>query len=295
MFETIFNIIFPAFTLIAVGVVYAYIRPEVSTKSLNHLALYIGMPAISVKNIMAIELGDLQIPSILAGAVLTSVIPTLLGYLWIRMGKVENRGLLLPIAFINAVILPLPIIQLAWGGPGVAVATVFFTIQANLLLVFGIMIIAKEDKVKEMLKQPYIYVLALAFFLNWQGVKLPKAVDSLLTMCAQMSYPLMLIIIGIILFRSFREFNIQSTKYSLIAALIRVACGVLTALLVVFIFKVEGITRTVLLFYGIMPGAITTSLFAEKYNRDSEVVTQSVFFGTVLTLILIPVALALLI
>jgi hypothetical protein len=240
------------------------------------------------------EFGEIPVGLILFASVMASVVPAVIGYIWLRLGKINNIGLILPIAFINAINLPLPIIKLAWGGPGVAVATVFFTLQFIPLLIFGILIIAKEDKMKEVFKMPYIYVVAFALFLNWQNVKLPVAIDSLLSMCGDMAYPLMLIIMGIILYRSFANVSLKQIKLAVFAAFIRLIAGVATAFAVVFVFGIEGISRDVLLFYGIMPGAIMTTLFAEKYNRDSEVVSQTVFFGTLMSMALIPVALMIL-
>ncbi len=294
MFETIFNTIFPTFILIFIGWAYAYIRPEVSTKSLNHLALYVGMPAIIIRNIMAIDLASIEVGAVVWASVFTTVIPGIVGFAWIKIFKIKESGLVLPISFPNAVNLPLPVIQLAWGAAGVAIATIYFSVQFVFILIFSVLIIAPENKLKEVLKLPYVYILALALIMNWQNVVLPAAVDSLLAMCAEMAFPLMLIIIGIILYRSFRKVTSRSLRHSLIAALIRVLGGLITALAVVYLFGSTGLNRTIILFYGIMPGAILTTLFAEKFNRDSEVVSQSVFFATLISIMLIPVMLAVL-
>jgi len=294
MFITLFNTVFPVFALVLIGWVYARIRPEVSTKSLNDLALYIGLPTIIIKNLVDVEIGDIQITALVVAAVFGALLPAVIGYVWLKLWNIKHTGLVLPIAFINAVSLPLPIIQLSWGAAGVAVATIYFTVSNILMIIFGIVIISQNNKVKEVLKFPYIYALIIAVILNIGKIPIPKAIDSFLTLSAGMAYPLMLIVLGIILAKSFSGMKFNRIKLAITAGMIRIAVGVISALIIVFLLGVEGLNRQVILFYGVMPGAITTTLFAEKYNRDSEVVAQTVFFGTLMSMAMIPLVLMIL-
>ena len=85
MLTTLFNTVFPAFALIFIGWFYARCRPEVSTKSLNHLALYVGMPSIIIKSVVDMEFGDIPVGLILLASVLASVVPAVIGYIWLRL------------------------------------------------------------------------------------------------------------------------------------------------------------------------------------------------------------------
>lgn len=290
MFGTIFNTVFPTFMLIFIGWVYVRLRPQCSTKSLNHLALYVGITAIIIKSLADVKLADMNITFLAGASTLAFLLPLAVGLLWFKFAKVEQRGLILPIAFINAVNLPLPIINLGWGNEGVAAATVYFTTHNIFLFIFGVMLIAKENKVREVFRQPFIYAFVVALIINLTGTKLPTAVDNMLKLCVDMAMGLMLIVMGIVLGRSFTKAALANIRLSLTAALIRIVVGICAGFIVVAIFSPSGISREIGQFYSIMPGAIATTLFAEKYERDSELVAQAVFFGSLISMLLIPFA-----
>jgi|GEM_PF-1263672 len=294
MFFTLLDVIFPAFGLILIGWSYAKIRPEVSTKSLNDICLYIGIPAIILKDMVGMDVGDVQVGLVLLASLAATFIPALFGYIWLKAGRHREMGLLLPIAFFNGVNLPVPIINLYWGEPGVAVAAVYFTLESILLFIFGVIFAAEKDKFKEVLKLPYIYAFIVVFIMNGFDLAFPKFAGRLIEISADMAYPLMLVVMGIILGRSKIKIDSGKLGLSIKAALIRIIGGTVALTAVVFLLGAEGLNKEVLLFYGVMPGAIATTLFAEKYKRDSELVAQAVFIGTLISLVLIPIVLIIL-
>jgi predicted permease len=294
MLSTLLNTVFPVFFLIFLGWGYAKKRPDVSTRSLSDISLYIGIPAIILRDIAGFHTGDDGVWVILLASSAAIIIPTLIGFLWIKISRIEGRGLLLAIAFMNAINLAAPIISLHWGKEGIGIAVVFFTLQSICLFVFGVVLAAEKNKFREVLRMPYIYAIAAVLLMNKYNLHFPKAVENLIGLCADLAYPLMLIVMGIILGKVKTDSARGNFKLPLIAALIRITGGLAAVLLVVFIFDVQGITRDILIFYGIMPGAIASSLFAEKYSRDSSLVARSIFYGTMISLALIPVALLIL-
>jgi predicted permease len=294
MFSTLLNTVFPVFFLILLGWGYAKKYPDVSTRSLSDISLYIGIPAIILRDIAGFHTKSDGVWVILLASSAAIIIPALIGFLWIKISRIEGRGMLLAIAFMNAINLPVPIISLYWGKEGIGIAVVFFTLQSVCLFIFGVVLAAEKNKFREVFKMPYIYAIAAVLLMNKYDLHFPKAVGNLIGLCADLAYPLMLIVMGIILGKVKTDSARGNFKLPLTAALIRLAGGLASVLLVVFIFKVQGITRQILIFYGIMPGAIASSLFAEKYSSDSSLVARSVFFGTLISLALIPVALLIL-
>lgn len=294
MLSTLLNTVFPVFFLIFLGWGYAKKYPDVSTRSLSDISLYIGIPAIILRDIAGFHTKNDGVWIILLASSAAIIIPTLIGFLWIKISRIEGKGILLAIAFMNAINLAAPIISLHWGKEGIGIAVVFFTLQSICLFVFGVVLAAEKNKFKELLRMPYIYAIAAVLLMHKYNLHFPKAVENLIGLCADLAYPLMLIVMGIILGKVKKSAEPADFKLPLIAALIRIVGGLAAVLLVVFIFNVQGISRQILIFYGIMPGAIASTLFAEKYSRDSSLVARAVFFGTLISLVLIPIALLLL-
>lgn len=294
MLPTLLNTIFPVFILILIGWGYSKIRPEVSTRSLSDISLYIGIPAIILRDMTGFDTGKDGVWIILLASSLAIIIPWLIGWLWIKTSRLENKGIILAIAFMNAINLPAPIINLHWGKEGIGIAVVFFTLQSVCLFIFGIFMAVDKNRIREVFKMPYIYAIAVVFLMDKYDLQFPIPVQNLIDLSADLAYPLMLIVMGIILGKERLKLTVKAFKVPITAALIRIIGGLVSVILVVLIFDVEGLTQKILLFYGIMPGAIASSLFAEKYSRDSGAVALTVFYSTLISLVLIPFALLLL-
>jgi predicted permease len=291
MTMTLLNTIFPVFILILVGWGYARVRPDVSTRSLSDISLYIGIPAIILRDMTGFDTGKDGVWIILLASSLAIILPALMGWVWMKASRIENKGVMLAIVFMNAINLPAPIINLHWGKEGIGIAVIFFTLQSVCLFIFGIFLAVDKNRIREIFKMPYVYAIAVVFIMDKYNLHFPTPVQNLINLSADLAYPLMLIVMGIILGKEKLKLSGAAFKVPVTAALIRIIGGVIAVLLVVLIFDVDGLTRKILLFYGIMPGAIASSLFAEKYSRDSGIVALTVFYSTLISLVLIPFAL----
>lgn len=294
MAATLLNTVFPVFFLIFIGWLYAKIRPEVSTRSMSDISLYIGIPAIILRDMKGFNTNGDGVWIILLASAVTIIIPALMGWFWLKTSRLHIKGVMLAVAFMNAINLPAPIISLRWGKEGIGTAVIFFTLQSVCLFIFGVVLAVEKNKIREIFKMPYIYAIAAVFVMDKYNLHFPTPVQNLIELSADLAYPLMLIVMGIILGKEKISTSGSAFKVPMTAALIRIIGGAVSVLLVVWIFDVQGLVRNILLFYGIMPSAIASSLFAEKYSRDSGVVALTVFYSTLITLALIPLALLIL-
>jgi predicted permease len=74
--------------------------------------------------------------------------------------------------------------------------------------------------------------------------------------------------------------------------ILRLGVGFATGMAVVALSGVAGVTRNVILLYSLMPSAVITTIFAEKFGEEPELVAAIVFASTVASLIAIPIMLA---
>jgi predicted permease len=277
----------PVFVLVAVGVVLGRRRrPDLA--SLTDLVVYLGGPALVFSSLMR---GDLAAGEL---AVLVS------GVLWIVLGvgmavvvaaAVSGRrpgALYLPMMFMNAGNMLLPLSLFAFGEAGLDRAVVIFATMTVLQSTLGVAIASGRGRLLEPLRLPYVWVVAAAGLLGASGVELPELVMRPIGLLADLAVPLMLLALGVRL----EAVRVGSWWRPLGSSVVRIAGGYAAARLFVFVSGVEGIERQCLLLASVMPSAVINFVFAEKYGNESGDVAAAVFASTVLSVATTPLVLA---
>jgi predicted permease len=74
-----------------------------------------------------------------------------------------------------------------------------------------------------------------------------------------------------------------------VASVIRMGGGFCLGLLAVWLFKLTGIPRAVVLFEAAMPSAVFATVLATRYKNEEELVSSVVLATTVMSVVVIPV------
>jgi predicted permease len=73
---------------------------------------------------------------------------------------------------------------------------------------------------------------------------------------------------------------------------LRIGVGFLLALLIVSLFHIQGITRSIILLSASMPSAIVNFILAQRYERNADVVASVILVSTLLSLLTTPLVLS---
>jgi predicted permease len=283
---TVFETVVPVFTVIALGYVLSMRRP-LDLRTLADLAILVTSPALmfSVLSHSNLEAGRWGV--LAGGTVFVAGGSALIAFFYMRARAPGRIGLLLPAIFWNAGNMLLPCARLAFGDAGLEAAAIVFVTMAILTSTFGIWIAKGENGLGEALRLPLLYGSVGGAALALTGTTLPRIVMEPIEMLADMAIPIMLLNLGIQL----HTLRITDVTHSVAVVAIRMGCGIVTALVFVNLFGIEGLDRQVLLLASSMPPAVINVVFAQRYDREPSLVASSIALGTMLSVLVIPTVL----
>ncbi len=276
--------IIPVFILIGIGFLFAQWR-KISLQPVTEFIIYLASPSLAFTSLSAKPLMVADIMVALSGIV--GIIGGVGGMVWIysKATGFYSRGFTLPVMFMNAGNMGVPLALFALGEPGLQRATLLFVIMAVLQYTLGLYIVSGDRGWKEVFRVPLIYAALAGLFVNLVKIQIPWPIAEPIRMLGYSTIPLMLVCLG------YRLSSITSLTWghSVAGALLRIVGGFACAYLVVTILGVHGINRQVLLLYGSLPSAVVNFVFTEKYGQDPELAASIILITTVLSLVTIPI------
>jgi len=111
-----------------------------------------------------------------------------------------------------------------------------------------------------------------------------------LDLAGQIAIPLMLLTLGV----SIANLSVGEVGRAIVLSLAKLSISAAIAILVVQLFGLTGVARSVLVLQLIMPVAVTNYLLAERYRAEPGKVAGTVVVSTLISVATIPAALMLL-
>ena len=285
---TLVSVVVPAFFAIFIGFMFGKLwKPDMRT--VVDVALYIGVPALVFTSLMEKQVDLLDAARVWSAALVVELGCLLAGYLVFKALRQKHSGLIVPIGIMNTVNLPFPILYLAYGAAALVPATLYYIPNVILMFSLGIYIMSGGNRaaLKEVLRQPVIYAAVLGLILSISKVTVPDLVLNSLDLVAQVTVPLVLIVLGY----NLSKVRISSFWTTLLASFLRMAGGLALGLLMANVLGLTGLTRSVVVIVSAMPAAANSSILAAKYDNEAEEVSSVVFLTTVAALGVIPLLL----
>jgi len=263
-------------------------------KTIASILLYITGPALAFVSLykqefVLSELVNISIISIvivLISAVIMKAILVLL--------KERENGMVLPAAFMNSGYLGYPVSLFAFGELGLMKAIIFDSVETIVHFTLGVFIVQKassrkREKLKEVFKLPFIYVIPLAVILNYLAFPIPAGITTPLDLLGKATIPLALIALGARL--TSIKVNLHILKTPIAALFVRFILGFAIAYALVSVIPLSDLSRKVILLLAVMPPAVNSYVLNEKYNNRPEEAATAVLLGTLISII--PIALVL--
>jgi predicted permease len=287
----VLQIVAPAFLIIALG--YGCSRYiQSSNEALIKITMGILVPAFAWEHLYRMKLESSGLTDVMLSSIIVILVPGLIAWITFRAMGISRRGVYLPIMFMNSVNLPFPILAAAYGEGAIPFALIFYLTAFIGIFTLGLIIVTggKEKGYLKIFREPVVYVVLLALLLNAGKVEVPQFINGSAHLLAQATIPMVLLALGIQL----AQVKITELKLSFIAVAIRFIGGALAGIFCVWLFQLEGLAYKVVILESVMPCAVITSLVAEKYRAQPEVVASTILISTILSIIIIPCTLILL-
>lgn len=193
-----------------------------------------------------------------------------------------------PILFANTGNMGLPLILFAFGETGFYIGILYMVSTTVLHYSVGIMILNYDKSPLEIFKLPLIYSAILGLIISVAEIQVPIAIDRAVHLLGEASIPSMIFALGYKL----SEIRLNQVGRSFLFGGMRVLVGVMAGLLVVWLFKLEGVLAQVIVLQSAMPPAVFNFVLAEKYNQDSKTVASIILAGTIISIITTPIILS---
>ncbi|MGX9356348.1 AEC family transporter [Roseobacteraceae bacterium S113] len=287
---TVLNITAPVFLLAAIGFGWVKLGFEYRVQFVTRLAMTLSVPCLIFTALVETDIEPSALSDLLLASVAAYGVITIVGWIAVLVAGLERRTYLAPLIFGNTGNLGLPLALFAFGPEGLSLAVVVFAVMAIWSFTFGIWLVAEGGSPLAVIKEPLVGATLAGALFMWQGWGVPVALFNTLDLIGQMAIPLMLITLGVAVAR----LKPQRIGQAIVLSIIKVVLCAGLAWLVAQGFGLAPVPAAVLVLQVATPVAVTSYLLAEKYGADSDAVAGLVVVSTLLSVIYLPILLALL-
>lgn len=297
----VFNQILSLFLIILVGF-YGRKRSIIDdtlTNGLSRMLLEITTPLLIISSFNYdgnSSLAKNTIKAFIYGILIFIITPFMVKPLLTKIEKGKRNILQFAIVFSNCGFMGIPITAAVLGEEAVIYASIFNMCFNLFIWTYGVTLFtdaASFKEAKKLLKNPGIIAVFIGLLLTVFSVKLPIVLYNTISLVGHLTTPISMIIIGSLLASiDFKVVIKDKTIYY--GAFIKLI--IIPAVLYGISLLISDnslVMRTYVLIQA-MPAGATTSLFAERFNKEKEYSAFVVSFSTLLSIITIPMIIALL-
>lgn len=288
------------FILIAVGFVSGKVKliNDTGAKHLTDIVLYLATPCIMVKSFQDVGFE----PELALNLGIAAICATLIQVLSIFVcrlvyrNKDESRRKVLQFGavFSNCGFMSLPLQNAVIGSKGVFYGAVFVAIFNIIVWSYGLVDMSGDRKninLKNILLNPGVLGAAASCLFFFLRIDLPPIALTPISYIAALNTPVPMLVIGYYLSKTDFKKSLRDKGIYAVTAMRLVAIPAVSLL----VMKLCGVSGDILVACTIAssaPVAATTTMFATKFNRDVELSVGLVSVTTVLSIITMPLIIA---
>lgn len=296
--SVIVNGVISLFLIILVGVYAA--KKRIITKEINkgltNILLKITLPCLVVSSFifdLSDELKDNIIRCFIYSP-LVLIISIVISYILLIPIKGEKKIIIqFANVFSNCGFIGFPIVFSIYGNEGVIYASIFNLFFTAFLWTYGVILFnvkMKREDIKKVLLNPAIVAVFIGLIIMIFGFDIPSVLSSTLDLVGNMTSPLSMIIVGVILGNAkiISYLKDKTIYYSAFLKLIIMPC---ILILISRLLKDTSLVIKTLIIVTAMPAAAMTSILAESFDKESEYSAVIVFITTLFSVITFPILL----
>ena len=225
-------------------------------------------------------------------AVITYTAFILLSHLFFREKDPENSVIeRFSVIYSNCGFMGTPLIFGVFGAEGVFIQTGFFTVFNLFVWTHGIMSISGErDKktVLNALRSPALIAIAAGLICFFLHITLPDIVYTALNNVAEMTTPLAMIVAGGSIMSAGLLKSVKISRVYLVSAVKLIVFPIIGFLLIMFL-PCADMPKMITLIEFSCPAATIGTMFAIRFNKNSEYASQIFTVSTLLSAITLPI------
>lgn len=286
-------VVLPVFLVAGVAAL-AQPRLQLDVHPISRAVFYLFSPALVLDSLVGSEIGGAEFGRIAVAMLLTTLLLWAMGEVAARLLRLEGptqSAFLVAILLMNAGNFGLPTNLFAFGEPGLARASLAFTVSAAISSSLGVYLAAHGrasawEALRRVAGVPLVYAAVLGLALNLLHLSLPEPLAKAVQLLGQAAVPVMLVVLGVQLASIFR--NRWRAVYLPALAVVVVSRLILAPALTLgttHVVGLAGLTRNVVVLETAMPSAVITTILATEFESDPSFATLSVLVTTLVSLL----------
>ncbi len=283
------------FVLIIIGACCSKLNMinEKSVEGLTNIALYFVTPCVIIKSFQRTLKPEMikGLIIVFVSAILIHIISVLLTMLLIK-DKEESKQKVLrfSVIFSNCGFMSLPLQQAILGDDGVFYGAVYVAAFNVIAWSYGLFLMSgskSEISIKKLVINPGIIGVVVGLVLALCSIKLPFVIAQPVEYLAALNTPLPMLIIGFYLAQlDIKGIFKDAKKY--LAILLRLVVIPLASIGLMYLAGIRNDLLVVCAIASSAPVAAITTMFANKFNRDTELSAELVSLSTLFSLVTMP-------
>ncbi|MBN8192526.1 AEC family transporter [Bacillus sp. NTK074B] len=213
--------------------------------------------------------------------------------------KQKVSAMILSGVFMNSGNYGVPIILFGFGELGFRYAVIMMVIQSFLMNTIGLYYaISGSDKARDskeiwmkIVKMPILHGAVIGLAFQVLPLKVPLFLNQTIDLISQATIPTIMVVLGMQL-ATLGGRKVERSALSFIVILRMVASPIL-ALAIVSLLPISPTLSSILIILASMPTAANTTMFSLQFNTEPDLVSASTLVTTVLSIVTIPIMLAL--
>lgn len=280
-------IIFPVFSIVGIGYLYARYLRNTDMSSGNRLNMDIFIPALifdtlsasdyALSDYLMLTLGGAVV--VLGSGLVAWPVSRLMGYQW--------KTFLPPMMFNNSGNMGVPLIVLTFSSSALPAAVLLFATENFLHFLLGQQLITQRWSLLTVFRNPMIIATILGISVAVSGIVVPEFLRLPIHMLGQISIPLLLFSLGVRMI----SIDLNDWRIGAMAALICPLSGLIVAFGFVQLVPLEPNQVSILLLFSALPPAVLNFLVAEQFNQEPQKVASIVLIANFASILVIPAVL----
>jgi malate permease and related proteins len=296
LFDVLFDVVVPAFIVVAVGVALGRAF-TMDLAPLNRVALYGAVPSLVFASLSTSEVAFDDVGILISANALFLVAMAAIALAAGRwMPERSRRGLVATSMFGNAANIMLPVTLFAFGEPGLQRALILYVFSAVMLFTLGPIVLggreggSRSRLLLAVLRLPVLWAALLGVAVNVSGVGVPLGLARGIGLLGDAAIPVVLLMLGLQIQRSgWRVPN----GINVLGASLKLAIGPVVGYAAGTALGARGLDLAVLTLLAAMPPAVNTFMLAFEFGADAEEVARTVILSTLASVLTLSVVLSL--
>ncbi len=288
MLLRILGIIFPIFLIVLIAfVIGRRHRPDMSAA--NRLNIEVFLPALVFSALAAKSFNLPDNLPIAIGAVVIVIGSGLLAWPVARLFGYDAKTFVPPVMFNNVGNMGLPLLLLTFGNEALGAAVVLMMVVT--LLQFGLSpwLLGGRPSFASIGREPFIVAALAGVAVSLSGITVWAPLMAAIKILGDIALGLMIFSLGVRLATA----RLGHWGVSFAGAIVTPLTGMLLAWLFGTLAGLPRGDQDILFIFGALPPAVSSFIFAERYEQEPDKVASIVMVGNAAALFFIPLALAL--